>query len=35
MKLKYGKCDLFGAIWTDKGLQFVARMNSEGVLELL
>ena len=26
---------LRGAIWTDKGLQFVARMNSEGVLELL
>lgn len=24
----------FGAIWTDKGLQFVARMNDEGVLEL-
>ena len=29
-KVKY-----YGAIWTDKGLQFVARMNSEGVLELL
>lgn len=26
---------IYGAIWTDKGLQFVARMNSEGVLELL
>ena len=26
---------IYGAIWTDKGLQFAARMNSEGVLELL
>ena len=26
---------IYGAIWTDKGLQFVARMNSEGALELL
>lgn len=29
------KNKILGAIWTDKGLQFVARMNSEGVLELL
>ena len=26
---------IYGAIWTDKGLIFVARMNNEGVLELL
>ena len=25
----------YGAIWTKKGLQFVARMNNEGVLELI
>lgn len=29
------KCVVYGAIWTDKGLQFVALMNSEGVLELI
>ena len=27
--------DVYGAIWTNKGLIFVARMNNEGVLELL
>ena len=26
---------LRGAIWTDKGLIYVARMNNEGVMELL
>lgn len=26
---------VYGAIWTDKGLQFVARMNSKGEFELL
>lgn len=26
---------VYGAIWTSKGLQFVARMNSKGELELL
>ena len=26
---------VYGAIWTDKGLQFVAKMNEKGVLELL
>ena len=26
---------IYGAIWTDKGLIFVARMNSMGELELL
>lgn len=28
-------CVIYGAIWTDKGLIFVAKMNQEGVLELL
>lgn len=27
--------NIYAAIWTDKGLQYVARMNSEGELELL
>ena len=35
MKLRYGDCDLFGAIWCEWGLKYVARMNSDGVLELL
>ena len=26
---------VYGCIWTSKGLQFVARMNNEGVLELI
>ena len=26
---------VYGAIWTDKGLIFVAKMNDKGVLELL
>ena len=34
-KLRYGGCDLFGAIWTDKGLIYVAKMNEKGELELL
>ena len=29
------KSIIYGAIWTDKGLQFVARMNLKGELELL
>ena len=29
------KATVYGAIWTSKGLQFVARMNSKGELELL
>ena len=29
------KQEIYGAIWTDKGLIYVAKMNSEGVLELL
>ena len=27
--------EIFGAIWTDKGLIYVAKMNEEGKLELL
>lgn len=27
--------DVYGAIWTDKGLIYVAKMNKEGELELL
>ena len=27
--------EIFGAIWTDKGLIYVAKMNSKGDLELL
>ena len=27
--------DVFGAIWTDKGLIYVAKINSKGELELL
>ena len=26
---------IYGAIWTDKGLKYVAKMNEEGELELL
>ena len=35
--LKYWKTDnsLFGAIWTDKGLTYVAKMNDKGEFELL
>ena len=35
-KLLYnGNQDLFGAIWTSKGLIYVAKMNDKGELELL
>ena len=27
--------DLFGAVWTDKGLIYIAKMNDKGDLELL
>lgn len=27
--------EIYGAIWTDKGLIYVAKMNERGVLELL
>lgn len=29
------KCIVYGAIWTDKGLIYVAKMNDKGELELL
>ena len=29
------KCSIYGAIWTDKGLIYVAKMNEKGELELL
>ena len=28
-------CNVYGAIWTDKGLIYVAKMNKRGELELL
>lgn len=31
----YKKFDCYGAIWTDKGLIYVAKMNDKGELELL
>ena len=31
----YCKYNIYGAIWTDKGLIFVAKMNDEGDLELI
>ena len=37
-KLKYHaekNCEVYGAIWTDKGLIYVAKMNDKGELELL
>ena len=35
-KTYYGKFDIiYGAIWTDKGLIYVAKMDSEGKLELI
>lgn len=33
--IKCGYGDVFGAIWTDKGLIYVAKMNNEGKLELI
>jgi len=41
LKFKYAKANLslneilYGAIWTDKGLIYVAKMNDKGELELL
>ena len=29
------ECKVYGAIWTDRGLTYVARMNDDGELELL
>ena len=33
--LQQGEQPIYGAIWTDKGLIYVARMNDNGELELL
>lgn len=35
LKLCLQDHDIFGAIWTDKGLIYVAKMNDKGELELL
>lgn len=32
---RYAKSNLFGAIWCEWGLKYVAKMNSKGELELL
>jgi len=32
---KMSKNEIYGAIWTDKGLIYVAKMNEKGKLELL
>lgn len=35
-RLEYLKeCEIYGAIWTDKGLIYVAKMNDKGELELI
>ena len=34
-KLPYEVCEIYGAIWTDKGLIYVAKMDSEGKLVLI
>lgn len=31
----WNDCAIYGAIWTDKGLIYVAKMNDKGELELL
>ena len=31
----FGKAKIYGAIWTSKGLIYVAKMNDKGTLELL
>lgn len=31
----FSDCIIYGAIWTDKGLIYVAKMNEKGELELL
>ena len=33
--IRYGEVKIYGAIWTDKGLIYVAKMNKEGQFELL
>ena len=32
---KHEKIKIYGAIWTDKGLIYIAKMNDKGELELL
>ena len=32
---KYDDTEIYGAIWTDKGLIYVAKLNKKGGLELL
>ena len=34
-KLPYEVCEIYGAIWTDKGLIYVAKMDNEGKLVLI
>lgn len=34
-KLAIGNYTVYGAIWTDKGLIYVAKMNEKGEMELL
>ncbi len=34
-KILCSESEIYGAIWTDKGLIYVAKMNSKGELELL
>ena len=33
--LDKSKIEIYGAIWTDKGLKYVAKMNEKGIIELL
>ena len=35
LKEEVDEYEVFGAIWTDKGLIYVAKMNDDGVLELI
>ena len=35
LEKEYINCDWFGAIWTDKGLIYVAKLNEKGEFELL
>ena len=35
LKIAHDKQFIYGAIWTDKGLIYVAKMNDKGELELL
>ena len=34
-EMSRNKCKIYGAIWTDKGLIYVAKMNDKGELKLL